>query len=259
MSTIRDSLQYQQSPYTVTDHAAEADAILEACGKKFPQLVPFLLEPSNLLALGGLRGVSPYANFGVHDKLAGSEEFQTLLRRYGIRLIREERHYGKKTKEVVYMVVHTGAFEAVPDLYPAVKSWWEPKPHEYSYLHYLDWYTYNLAGCENELENNRLPSGWLAEWWTPHNICFGMLLGYPGVAICSLAAADMANRRLGVPPEMGSANFKYPANKGAALGYDLQMADSGSRQIAAHQKRWQSFFDMLYEAWPEARVKQLLK
>jgi hypothetical protein len=249
MSTVRDSLKYHQSPYTVTDHAAEADTILTACSKEFPKLLPYLLEPSNLLVLGGLRGVSPYATFGTHDKLARSPEFTAFLHRFGLRLIREQQSYGQYAGEFSYMLIHTGAFEALADHYHAVKDWWAPKPKEYDHLNYLDWYMFNLTGCETVIEEGVLPAQWLAEWWTPHNICFGMLLGYPGTAICSLAAADTVKRTLGVMPDMITVEFQYPDTRGAQVSYDIQQADIGSRQMLTHQKRWQAFFDMLYDAW----------
>jgi hypothetical protein len=249
MSTVRDALKYHQSPYTVTDHAAEADAILEACAHEFPKLVPYLLEPSNLLVLGGCRGVSPYVTFGKHDRMARSPEFIALLHRFGLRLILQQQNYGQKEKTPMYMLIHTGAFEALVDHYHGVKDWWAVKPKAYDYFNYLEWYTYNLTGCEFAFEEGKLPAEWLTEWWTPHNVCFGMLLGYPGAAICSLATADSVTRTLGVRPDMVTVTFEYPETPGAQVTYDIQRDDAGSRQILAHQKRWQTFFDMIYEAW----------
>lgn len=256
MSTIRDSLQFHQSPYTVTDHAAEADAILEACAREFPMLVQYLLEPSNLLAIGGFRGVSPYASFGNHNRLVQSPEFTAFLHRFGLRLIRERAHYGAKETAPSYLLIHTGAFEALREQYRAATDWWAPKPVEYDHLNYVDWYTYNLFECEMRMEHDKLPAQWLANWWAPHHVCFGMLLGYPGTAICSLVASDMIYKTLGVPPDMVEVEFYYPENKGARVSYDIQKSDSGSKQIAAHGKRWQTFFDMLYEAWPATRIPQ---
>jgi hypothetical protein len=256
MSVIRDYLQFQQSPYTVTDHAAEADAILEACHKQFPQLVPYLLEPSNLLALGGFRGVSPYVSFGKHAKLARSEAFHKLLHRFGIVLIEERAEYGKaaETKDYSYLLIHTGAFEAVREQYRTAESWWEPKPKAYDYLNYSAWYTYNLFECENDLENGKLPKQWLANWWTPHDICFGMLLGYPGTAICSHANAVMLQKQFGAPLKLQLIEFTYPNTDAPRVGYYVHEADKSSRQIAEHRKRWQAFFDMVYEAWPASRI-----
>jgi hypothetical protein len=259
MSTIRDSLQYHQSPYTVTDHAAEADAILEACAQEFPKLLPFLLEPSNLLVLGGMRAVSPYVTFGSHDRMANSPEFAAMLQRFGLCLIREEANYGPASEQPVYLLIHTGAFEALRDQYHAVQTWWAPKPKVYDRLNYTDWYTYNMLECEMQFENGKLPEQWLANWWAPHHLCFGMLLGYPGAAICSLVTSDMVYKQLGVPPRMEEITFNYPENNGAPVSYDVQKTDAGSKQITAHRKRWQSFFDMIYETWPHDRVKSLSK
>jgi len=259
MSVIRDYLQFQQSPYTVTDHAAEADAILEACGKHFPKLVPYLLEPSNVLALGGLRGVSPYVTFGKYDVLARSDAFNKLLHRFGIRLIEEEGHYGENTpsNEHFYLLIHTGACEAVPEQYRAVAGWWAPKPRKYDYLNYGNWYTYNLLECAMRLEHGKLPKQWLADWWAPHNICFGMLLGYPGVAICSLVNSEMLYKQLGAPAKLETVEFVYPKNNGTRVSYELHEADKGSKQVATHRQRWQAFFDMVYETWPAERVRAL--
>lgn len=253
MSTVRDSLKYHSSPYTVTDHAAEADAILEACHKEFPELLPYLLEPSNLLAIGGLRGVSPYVTFGEHDHQACSSEFQAFLRGFGLRLIAEEVHYGPKADEPSYLLIHTGAFEALKDHYHAVQDWWAKRPLEYDHLNYFEWYMYNLTDCQQAMESNKLPQQWLAEWWAPHNVCFGMLLGYPGAAICSYVTADMVGRTLGVQPDMVQVEFHYAETGGAEVFYDIQQADANSRQIESHRKRWQDFFDMVYQAWPASR------
>jgi hypothetical protein len=255
MSTIRDSLQYHHSPYTVTDHAAEADAVLEACAAKFPKLLPYLLEPSNLLVLGGFRGVSPYADFGTHNKLASSPEFAAFLQQFGLRLILEQGNYGPKAEKPSYLLIHTGAFEAIPELYGAVADWWAPKPKAYDFFNYIDWYTYNMFECEMRIEHDKLPAQWLANWWAPHHICFGMLLGYPGTAISSLVTSDMVYKTLGVPPDMAAMEFVYPENNGTKVSYDIQQSDAGSKQIAAHGKRWQTFFDMIYQAWPERRLE----
>ena len=254
MSTIRDSLQYHQSPYTVTDHAAEADTILEACSKQFPEMLIYLLEPSNLLALGGLRGVSAYAEFGKHTKLAVSPEFTAFLKKFGLRLILEQGNYGPKQAKPSYLLIHTGAFEALKDQYHAVSGWWEPKPQHYDYFNYIDWYTYNMFECEMRMEKDKLPAQWLANWWAPHHMCFGMLLGYPGAAISSLLTSDMIYKTLGVPPDMVTVEFKYPETAGVQVAYQIQKSDTGSKQIEAHGKRWQSFFDMVYQAWPASRV-----
>jgi hypothetical protein len=152
-------------------------------------------------------------------------------------------------------LVHTGAFEAIPELYHAAKDWWAAKPVEYDYLNYIDWYTFNMFECEMRMEKDKLPAQWLANWWAPHHICFGMLLGYPGTAISSLVASDMVYKTLGVPPDMVTVEFHYPDTAGAVVTYEIQKSDAGSKQIEAHGKRWQAFFDMLYEAWPAARVK----
>jgi hypothetical protein len=254
MSTVRDSLKYHSSPYTVTDHAAEADTILEACSKAFPVLLPYLLEPSNLLTLGGLRGVSPYATFGKHDKLARSPELAAFLKRFGLRLILEEINYGPKPDKPSYMLIHTGAFEALKDQYHAVQDWWAVKPKEYDHLNYFEWYIYNMTDCQRMIETGKLPKQWIAEWWAPHNVCFGMLLGYPGTAICSYVNSDMVYRTLGVVPDMAAVEFAYPENNGTVVSYDVQIADANSRQIESHRKRWQDFFDMVYQAWPPNRV-----
>lgn len=254
MSTVRDSLKYHSSQYTVTDHAAEADTILEACAQEFPKILPYLLEPSNLLVLGGFRGVSPYANFGKHDKLVHSPEFAAFLRKFGLRLILEDTPYGPKPEGPSYVLIHTGAFEALKDHYPAVQDWWVVKPQAYDHLNYSEWYFHNLISCQRMIETNKLPQQWLAEWWAPHNVCFGMLLGYPGVAICSAATSDMVYRTLGVAPDMVTVGFQYPDNGGTEVGYYVQLADIHSKQIESHRKRWQDFFDMVYQAWPTSRV-----
>jgi hypothetical protein len=40
------------------------------------------------------------------------------------------------------------------------------------------------------MEGGALSSAWLANWWDPHNVRFGMLLGYPGPALASFADAE---------------------------------------------------------------------
>jgi len=231
------------------EHVAEADAILKVCSKEWPKVLPYLLEPSNLLALGGLRGVSPYVTFGKQNKTVQSAEFVAFLKRFGLRLIREETNYGPKFSEPIYMLIHTGALAAVPDQYKAVADWWVPEPKAYDHLNYLEWYLYNMTACQAMLEKGKLPKHWLAEWWAPHNLCFGMLLGYPGSAICSFAAADMVQKSLNVAPDTATIEFRYPVNSGVKVAYDAQKIDMSSRQIAAHQKRWQDFFDLIYSAW----------
>ncbi|HSX05464.1 MAG TPA: hypothetical protein VLF69_03285 [Candidatus Saccharimonadales bacterium] len=249
MSVIKDRLHYHSSPYSVAEHVAEADAVLRACRKEFPKLLPYLLQPSNLLVLGGLRGESPYAKFGGQSKAVRSEEFAAFLRRFGLQLLLEEIHYGERSGERLYTLIHTGALEALPAQYHAVQDWWAPKPRGYDQLNYLDWYMHNLAQCVDALEGNKLPKGWLADWWAPHNICFGMLLGYPGTAICSASVASMVRQSLGVKPDLLEVSFAYPPNDGVQVVYDVQKADAGSKQIAAHQKRWQEFFDLIYANW----------
>jgi hypothetical protein len=152
------------------------------------------------------------------------------------------------------MLIHTGAFEALKDHYRAVQDWWAVKPREYDHLNYFEWYIYNMTDCQRTIETNKLPQQWLAEWWAPHTVCFGMLLGYPGAAICSYAASDMVYRTLGVAPDMVSVEFHCPENGGAEVTYYVQLSDANSKQIESHRKRWQDFFDMVYQAWPASRV-----
>lgn len=253
MSAIRDSLQYRPSPYSLMDHIHEANAILEACRLEWPILLPYLLEPSNVLVLGAMRAVSPYVSFGPHAAEAQSPEFAQFLRRFGLELVREEDAYAADAEmqraDPTFLLIHTGALGALTSQYEAVADWWAKQPLSYDPHEYLAWYTHNIYTCAGALEKGVLPRHWLADWWAPHNICFGMLLGYPGTAICSMLAAGMVEHSLQVGPKMHAVTFVYPQTEGAEVSYLVQVHDKDSRQVAGHRERWQKFFDAIYEVW----------
>ena len=74
---MHDYLRYDPVPSPASYYSREAEVVLRECGELFSALTPYLLEPSNLLAIGGLRAASPYVSFRSADaaRIASSSEF----------------------------------------------------------------------------------------------------------------------------------------------------------------------------------------
>lgn len=118
------------------------------------------------------------------------------------------------------------------------------------YLAFSDWYHQSLVEIVRQFEAERLPARWLRDLWAPHNILFGMQLGYPGVAICSGCDLELTSQRLKtIPDDSYAVNFNYPSNEGTDVNYTVQRSDRSDRQILEHAELRQAYFDEVYESW----------
>jgi hypothetical protein len=252
MIGTKDQLNYQLPTVSPDEFAAKADALLSECAQDFPSLLPYLLEPSNLLAIAGLRAESPYVMLGddgQNSSLVQSKRFQLFLRKYGLALVQEYFDYGEGSPTPIYFLINLQALHNLPRTYGFNESWWLGDPIELDYLNYGNWYTQTQSRLVQLMEDGQLPNMWLRDWWAPHNILFGMLLGYPGVAVCSSCDAEASYRVTNEVPDTVQIEFAYPENIGAKVSCDVLRADAGSPQIRHHRKLWQAYFDLVYSTW----------
>lgn len=171
------------------------------------------LGASSVLALSGLRAQSPY-----HDRLSISastrKALQQAMRKEDLLWVDENPHTPEYPS---YSLVNLAACQRLADTYPlggGIST--ATAVLEYSTAGF---YAYDLAldiSLARILEEREETKVWLTDWWTPHNLRFGMLLGYPAKVLESFVRHEIGQ----IPQQqMEAVYFPNPANIGADVSF----------------------------------------
>lgn len=188
-------LHYRINEFSSSVAAGRAVHILEAAERIDPGFLAYLLQPSNLLLLAGLRAESPYLAFPPRMTRVRRSRLTALLGQHEILIVPERTSYEHDLPESFALVspAHLGD---ITKRYTALCDEWIV-PVDYSARGYAEWCYVMENRLAKMMSDERLPNEWLRDWWAPHHLRFGAILGYPGVAISSALWAEAIMVRTG--------------------------------------------------------------
>jgi hypothetical protein len=196
-------MEFTELGYTCPDitprqAANTALAILQEAEKVDAGYLVYLLQNSNLLLLGGLRAQAPYNEFSPDMDEQRLEKLRQLLLQFDIAMAGEADKYNPEPSDTeIYSLFNKPVFARLPKEYAALPEPWLV-PTEFSAIDMKEWSLMMNMRLVRMMEQGELPKVWLRDWWAPHNVRFGVLLGYPGPAIsseCWAAATYLAEGR----------------------------------------------------------------
>lgn len=158
---------------------------LEAIEKIDSELYVNALQSSALLCLADARAISPYHNF---SRKLSREELLVLnkqLKLLGLAIFTEGGLPGVEPFDTtVFSYLNMEVLKGIPGRYKfltdASYSVLEDGTNDLLTAVTFEAQNHQLAKLMSE---DSLPKAWLKDWWAPHNLRFGMQLGYPGSAI----------------------------------------------------------------------------
>lgn len=250
-----DELGYRLPSEPTYYYADRAISRLKALWEIDPAFALYGLQATTVLLLADLRAESPYIAFEPDFQSAKLTAFRAALKPYGITTVNMHSLYDPG--EPNYALFNTPVMRDLPSHYVVLHHAWRKPRSFYSYRDVAEW-TYLLHQDLAELmEHNIIPKRWLRDWWAPHNIAFGMLLGYPSEAISSLCWREAG----GGPPGSKDGTMirmRHGGNYFSPLvAYDA--CDEVARphgNVKTHSLLWNAVLDAVYAHFPHDRLMQ---
>jgi len=235
-------LGYVAPPVTAKKAAALAIRRIEIARRLDVGYLVYLLQHSTILMLSGLRAQSPYMSFSPDMGGQRMTRFKHYLKSQGVLLLANEPHE-ENIPTASHFMVMPKTIEHLPEFYGFLhfERPYERQLLEQNILGFVTWSSVIEAKFASMMESGALPKEWLHDWWAPHNLRFGMLLGYPGVAISSALWAQSKPRMHG--KDSKSVHFQmYEPDEmhGAEVGYYVSKDSGQSPEIAEHHTLWNS-------------------
>lgn len=240
-----DYFKYRLPKGSAKDYAKNALAILSVVKAKFPEFYDNFRQPSEVLTLSGVRAFDTYYDFGKNANPTRIAELKTFLHKHGILLLEENFEVIRVDNSMHnYSLLHVDAFLRIPKDYGYVPAWDTPvidriQDNNDFTLFWLLW-KQQIGGMYGK--DKKMPAKWYNSWSAIHDITFGMLLGYPGEAICSLIidGADLMAQ---------IANAETKDGAWPTYGYDPSLKDNP--RIVAHQQLWSDILTKVYTKVPK--------
>lgn len=256
---VMQSLAYDQFEYACPavspeDAAARALAILKEAESIDPGFLVYLLQDSNVLLLAGLRPQSPYNGFSPQMTKERMVRFMELLERHDIVLVTERSEY-EADEDHSFSLFHRQVMTKVPETYGFAKKFWQ-NPLDYSHAGFTVWSEYMHYRLARMMDwDNELPDMWLLDWWAPHNILFGMLLGYPGEAISSNLWTDAYHKKDG--REMPIDMLALPDDDyfGARVGYYISPDAARLPEAVKLFELWKQVREIVGQEYPKQKLE----
>lgn len=186
-------LEYTQPSISIQQASERAIRVIKDLLEVAPSALPYIMEPSAILVFANLRTQSPYHILG--DEVTGDikAKLDAVLLKHTISRWEDDTRYDDP-KTGIFSLVNSTVFNQIPNHYGFAKSIWKCPVQSPNIAQICEWVLVMERSFAGLMESDSLPREWLRDWWAPHNLRFGMLLGYPGVAISSaLWAASRAH------------------------------------------------------------------
>lgn len=235
-----DELLYVLPPITAKKAASIAIRKIEAARQLDVGYLVYLLQHSNILLLAGLRASSPYVNYSVEMSGRRLTRFEQYLKSIGLYSL-PESNISVAGQATSYTLVSPKAIQRLPDIYGFLnnnKPLWSRQfePTDDGFTIWSFEVERNLAIM---MEDGKLPRTWLYDWWAPHNLRFGMLLGYPGTAISSLLWSESTHKQTGkVPHSVQISMYEHDEMLGAEVNYYVAKEVVNAPEVVALYELW---------------------
>lgn len=244
MKPIYDFFQYRLPEGAADEYAQRAVKILQEIQAKFPELYTSFKAPSEILTLSGVRAFDTYYDLGeeaIQKQITG---IKALLKKHGILLLEADFLPANDVySDHQYSLVHMEALRDLPNRYGHIPGWRslhiEAMKQDFDFMTW--WHLFWQKGIAAEERDNETIRKWLRnDWWAPHNISFGMLLGYPGEAIVSYLEesedSEVATARI--------LHADIPDTAQPMYSYLSSLANNVN--IVAHEKLWSEILGKVY-------------
>jgi hypothetical protein len=239
-------IPYVSPPKTSVEYAEAALARLRRFERVDPRLLAYLLAPSNVLVLAGLRSMSPY-NDRLHPDI-DMDLFQKMLAENDL-LWLDENPSLVKPELASFALINLKVADHLADSYPMELLRRIGPVFEHSGWGFYAWISGMDIAIARAIEHGTLPEEWLQDWWAPHDIRFGMLLGYPGPALSSLAWAELHEENVFGIEFIEVSSGLYES---AAVGFLIDKERGSDPRVLAMLEIWHATLAHVYDAYPEA-------
>lgn len=247
-------LKYNRSHVKIAEATDRAILIIKEIYHTVPAALPFLLEPSALLLFANQRAESPYHQIGDALNSQQYKKLDTILAKHNIyRFIEKSSAESNSYGEEWFSLVSTTMLNTIPNRYEFIKDSWTPLnlniPLRYAYI---EWNFIIERTIADLMDGGSLPKEWLKDWWSPHNLRFGMLLGYPGEAISSMlwsTAYEYSSTSKGD----ALSNILVAIDEqyfGAQVSFEVNRAATGLESIVNTKDMWKNIIAKIYNDIP---------
>ena len=228
-----------------TEYADRALSILQQIQPVSPKLLPIVLAPDMILTISGVRSFDTYIALNGLTK-SDRTKLADSLEQAGLTLFSGWSEYDSSMEDT-YSLINHEALDRIPEQYRL--PYWVKPNSPYNLDRFIAWCSIIDQGLTDAMENHKLPTEWLEDlWWAPHNIRFGVLLGYPGEAIANLCWASTMQRR-GNRQEVVSSDIAYWDAYNSTNPTFTYTPDIGNNpHIIKHQKLWSNILAHVYES-----------
>jgi len=236
-------LGYRLPAETPEQYAEQAVTILKDLGESAPLTAAYAMEPSAVLALAGLRGMSPYHRFAPTITADQKRAFDDTLHAHNIYRMSDPT-------DIHFSLLNPDAVADIKNSYGFAADTWS-SPSAYTSTEALNaWTDASQDGFNHLMESGELPQEWLKDDAAAQNLLFGMLLGYPGKAISSALWAGAAGDTTGIETLSDVLVADGQPYHGTHVSFDVHPTIIDSEEIIRLRKLWRKTIDIVYETLP---------
>jgi hypothetical protein len=237
-----DYFKYQLPDKSATHYANNALKILREIKREFPDLFHIFRAPSEILTLSGVRAIDAYNRLGRIDAATITGIKGLLMQHHQLLFEEAFSVVNGKDRDNLFLLVNLDALATLPKTYGYIPCWQKPViRHTQDGKDFVLWWElWKIDLSQRLVEDTKLPVGvWLKDSYAPHNMTFGMLLGYPGEAI--------ASSLWGEEDKLMEARIKYAREyTGPVPIYDYAQELKDNPNILAHEKLWSEILTKVY-------------
>jgi len=237
---------------TSKEAAGRAVSILNDADQTDPGFLVYLLQPSNVLLLAGLRAQSPYNSFSPRMTPIRLQRLESLLARHGIRLVPEGDLY-EPDGDISYSLLCPELLQRLPERYQALSGQWRPISN-CSAAGFAEWCYATERHLATLMSRGVLPKEWLRDWWAPHHLRFGMLLGYPGVAISSNLWSDAWHETNGREEPFDAVKIGTDQSCCASVGFYCAHHAVNSAEVRQLRGLWEQTLAIVDNTFSQAHL-----
>ena len=175
------ALRYSMPKETASLYVGHALRILKDVENSLPKALPYMLRADAVLTLSGVRAFDTYLSFEDLTEI-NIDNLIRILGGQGISLFSMLSEYDSRGADI-YNLIHDEALGKIPEQYTL--PGWSNFRKPFTFDRFTAWCGLVQDNLAWAMQEDKLPSKWLKDYWSPHNIRFGVLLGYPGEAVTS--------------------------------------------------------------------------
>lgn len=250
-----DEIEYRLSAITADQAATMVIEALTEVEKLGSDSLRYCMQPSNLLAIAGLKSVSPHNTI---DEDFSDEQISSLnkvLISYDCAFV-AQNEYGSSPDSRDYSVMNFGALQTIAKVYPVMDGLLAA-PTTPNWADYVQWSNKARYHLAMKMDENILPKKWLQDWWNPHHLHFGMMLGYPGIALASTAKRGIKELDRQTDMELVEIEIASSFYDSIDISYAVDKQMINHEQIKKHSQLWKDTLQGVYNEFNDEKLSAL--